>query len=63
MAKIISTKAINRREYWVEEIQNLSGNFGNDTERLEKELGEEIEKLGTPILIDHLRLCGNIPEA
>ena len=63
MTKIISTEAIQRREYWVKEIQKLSGNFGDDTERLEKELGEEIEKSGLSTLIDHLRLCGNIPEA
>jgi len=37
--------------------------FWDDTERLEKELGEEIEKSGLSTLIDHLRLCGNIPEA
>ena len=63
MAKIISNTAISRRKYWVEEIRNLSGNFGNDTEKLEKELEEEIAKNGTNALIDHLRLCGNIPES
>jgi hypothetical protein len=35
MTKIIPTEAIQRREYWVKEIQKLSGNFGSDTERLE----------------------------
>ena len=63
MAKIISDKAIVTRKYWVGEIQNLSGNFTDDTERLENELGEEIKKYGSSTLIDHLRLCGNIPEA
>jgi type II restriction enzyme len=63
MSKIISDKAIKRREYWVEEIRKLSGNFGNDTEKLEKELEAEIKKNGTSALIDHLRLCGNIPES
>ncbi len=63
MTKIISDKAIKTRKYWVGEIQNLSGNFTNDTERLENELGEEIKKYGSSTLIDHLRLCGNIPEA
>jgi len=63
MAKIISDKAIIRREYWVEEIRKLSGNFGNDTEKLEKELEAEIKKNGVAALIDHLRLCGNIPES
>jgi type II restriction enzyme len=63
MAKIISDKAIIRRKYWIEEIHKLSGHFGNDTQRLEKELEEEIKKNGISALIDHLRLCGNIPES
>ena len=63
MSKIISDKAIKRREFWVEEIRKLSGNFGNDTEKLEKELETEIKKNGNSSLIDHLRLCGNIPES
>ena len=63
MSKIISDKAIKRRKYWIEEIRKLSGNFGNDTERLEMELEAEIKKNGLDSLIDHLRLCGNIPES
>jgi type II restriction enzyme len=63
MSKIISNTAVSRRKYWIEEIRNLSGNFGNDTEKLEKELEEEIAKNGVSALIDHLRLCGNIPES
>ncbi len=63
MSKIISDTAIKRRNYWVEEIRKLSGHFGNDTEKLEKELEAEIKKSGVSSLIDHLRLCGNIPES
>lgn len=63
MSKIISDVAIKRRDYWVEEIRKLSGHFGNDTEKLEKELEAEIKKNGISSLIDHLRLCGNIPES
>lgn len=63
MSKIISDVAIKRRDYWVEEIRKLSGHFGNDTEKLEKELEAEINKNGGSSLIDHLRLCGNIPES
>jgi len=63
MGETISVEAIKRREYWVEEIRNLSGHFGNDTEKLEKELEAEIKKSGVSSLIDHLRLCGNIPES
>lgn len=63
MIRMISIEAIQRRNYWVREIQKLSGNFGSDTERLVIELSEEVKKLGIGTLIDHLRLCGNIPEA
>lgn len=63
MGKIISDKAIKRRQYWIEEIRKLSGNFGADTDKLEKELEAEIKKNGVAALIDHLRLCGNIPES
>lgn len=63
MKAIISEAAITRRAYWVEEIRKLSGNFGNDSDRLEKELSEEIKKHGIPVLLDHLRLCGDIPES
>jgi len=62
MAKIISTRAIARRNYWVSEIKKLSGNFGNDTEKLETELKEELSVNGSNAIIDHLRLCGCIPE-
>ncbi len=63
MKNIIEDKAIENRKYWVEEIRKLSGNFGSDTEKLEKELEAEIKKNGISSLIDHLRLCGNIPES
>jgi len=60
---IISDRAVSRRTYWIDEIRKLSGNFGDDSDRLEKELGLEIKKSGIVALIDHLRLCGNIPES
>lgn len=63
MKKIVTDKAIKNRQYWIEEIRNLSGNFGDDSYKLEKELETEINKNGISSLIDHLRLCGNIPES
>jgi type II restriction enzyme len=63
MKKIISDNAIERRKYWVNEIKNLSGNFGDDYTRLEAELINEIKQFGVTALIDHLRLCGSIPES
>lgn len=63
MITIISKEAIEKRKYWVEEIRKLSGNFGSDSDKLEKELESEINKSGISSLINHLRLCGNIPES
>ncbi|HEY1038123.1 MAG TPA: HindIII family type II restriction endonuclease [Bacteroidia bacterium] len=63
MARIISDQAIQRRTYWVNEIKKISGNFGDDYERLEAAVGSELNKFGIPALVDHLRLCGSIPEA
>jgi hypothetical protein len=63
MSKIISVDAIKRRDYWVREIRKINGNFVNDTEKLVKELEAEVKKNGISSLIDHLRLCGNIPES
>jgi len=63
MSKIISDKAIENRYFWIDEIQKLSGHFGNDTEKLETALEADIKKNGIYSLIDHLRFCGNIPES
>ena len=63
MTKLISVEAIARRQYWVGEIQKLSGDFGDDSERLERELATEISREGYKVLIDHLRTCGAIPES
>ena len=63
MKKIISYKSVKRRTYWIDEIRKLRGNFGDESDRLEKKLEQEIKKSGVSALIDHLRLCGNIPES
>lgn len=63
MPIIISEAAITRRAYWVEEIRKISGHFGDDTKRLDKELADEITKFGPGVVLDHLRLCGDIPES
>ena len=60
---MISKKTLERRAYWVQEIRTLSGNFGEDSDRLERELSVEIHANGSEGLIDHLRLCGAIPES
>jgi HindIII restriction endonuclease len=63
MNRIISEEAIQRRTYWVNEIKNLSGNFGDDYDKLEAELTTEVNQGGINAIIDHLRLCGSIPES
>lgn len=60
---IITPKAIEKRQYWIKEIENLSGRFGDDSDRVEAELKEEIQKDGLQVLLNHLRLCGDIPES
>lgn len=62
MSNIISQSSIDRRVYWISEIEKLSGNFSGDYNRLEQELKEDIESGGIQALLDHLRLSGDIPE-
>lgn len=63
MEQVINTHAITRRQYWVEEIRKISGNFGEDSSRLEAEFRTEVKTHGIGVLVDHLRLCGDIPES
>lgn len=51
-----------RRAYWVAELAKLSGSFGDDSTKMIEELRVEIAKDGTEALLDHLRLCGAMPE-
>ena len=60
--KIISAGTVERRRHWLAEIVNLSGTFGADAARVEDELTAEIKRDGAIAVLDHLRLCGNIPE-
>jgi type II restriction enzyme len=58
----ISKTQIERRNYWVGEIEKLSGSFTDDFDRLRDELRQEIETLKMDSLLSHIRLCGAIPE-
>lgn len=51
-----------RRKYWILELEKLSGSFVDDTARMFNELQTEIKKEGAPALLDHLRVCGAMPE-
>lgn len=63
MNEVISSRAVERRNYWIDEIVRLSGNFGADSTRVQAELSDEIEENGYEAILDHLRLCGAIPES
>lgn len=63
MERIISDEAIKRRNNWVEKIDNIEGIFASNSELIENELGKELNQNGVSSLLDHLRLCGNIPES
>ncbi|MBF0378697.1 MAG: HindIII family type II restriction endonuclease [Desulfamplus sp.] len=60
--EIITQEQINNRNYWIDEISRLSGNFGVDSEKVEAKIGKEISDNGIEALLGHLRLCGAIPE-
>ncbi len=60
---VISAIALERRSHWITEIVQISGSFGQDTARVEQELEAELATTGVDALIDHMRLCGVIPES
>lgn len=60
--EIITKYQLDKRNYWIDEISRLNGNFGVDAEKVEQEISEEIRCDGIDSLIGHLRLCGAIPE-
>lgn len=59
---VVTEEDIASRNYWIGEIRNLSGNFGVDSSRVEREIAAEIEMKRNVSLLGHLRLCGAIPE-
>ncbi|CAI3939556.1 unnamed protein product [Commensalibacter communis] len=54
---MINQQLIHHRQKWIQKILNV----GQNSNRLEKELQQEIQSFPN-VLIDHLRLCGDIPE-
>jgi hypothetical protein len=55
-------EATERRAHWVAELAKLSGSFGDDSTKVIEELRVEIANDGYEALLEHLRLCGTIPE-
>jgi type II restriction enzyme len=60
--EILTAQSIQRRHHWIDEIAKISGRFGDDSSRIDRELISEIQQDGLAALLDHLRLCGSIPE-
>jgi type II restriction enzyme len=58
--EIISSQAINNRNFWISEIQKLSGNFGKDSDNLEWELEKEVKKTGNDPKCLHFHLLSFI---
>lgn len=63
MSTIISENAINTRNIWVKKIHVLQGLFATNSGLIEKELETELKTNNLDYLLNHLRLCGNIPES
>ncbi|MDM8531179.1 HindIII family type II restriction endonuclease [Anaerolineales bacterium HSG25] len=60
--EIISKEQQRNRNYWINEINQLSGDFTANSEKIEKKVNQEIKNNGMDALVGHLRLCGAIPE-
>ncbi|MCD0415732.1 HindIII family type II restriction endonuclease [Rubrivivax sp. JA1024] len=60
--RYILPSSIARRRYWIGEIAKISGRFGDDADRLETEIANEIQQDGVAALLDHVRTCGTLPE-
>lgn len=61
--KIILEEGIKRRNEWVDFIGQSSSNFASNSLLIDDKLNKEIDLFGVECLLDHLRLCGNIPES
>ena len=60
---LITEEQVENRNYWIDEVSRLSGDFAVDAERVERKLSREIQVAGIQPLLGHLRLCGAIPES
>jgi len=60
--QIITPEAVEKRKHWINEISQISGHFGQDTNRVQAEVAAEVKEGGGDSLRNHLRLCGAIPE-
>jgi len=63
MIEIISKNAIERRSHLIEQIREMDGDFLKNSKTIEQNIHKEISDFGNEIILDHLRLCGDIPES
>jgi type II restriction enzyme len=66
-SRIIGEAAVARRERWIAFLEaqksEVKDDFRKASEQIESDLRQEREADGNGALFDHLRLCGDIPEA
>jgi len=60
--QFIPQEAIVRRENWIKVINEAKGDFVSNFEKIEKLLKDEIKTNAEEVLLEHIRLCGDIPE-
>ena len=53
---------VERRKRWVQYLESLSGPFDDNAQRVIQRLRSELEQETFGVLVDHLRLCGTVPE-
>lgn len=63
MTKVISEESILNRNAWIRRIKEMEGDFASNSNLIQDLLEEEISKKDYSVLLNHLRLCGNIPES
>lgn len=59
----IDNTATTRRKEWLTWLATEGIAFAHHTERIEAKLNDEVKQEGILCLLDHLRLCGDIPES
>jgi len=61
--EVITKRAIKIRKSWVEKIRMMKGEFATNSTLIEEQLGKDFRGRGNSGVVNHLRLCGNIPES
>ncbi len=59
---IITRSAIQEKKLLIKELQNINDDFGTAVDKITTNLQKSLSKKSPEALINHLRLCGDIPE-